>query len=127
LNDSVCRITEYSREELEGTNYQKYIEPELASSIYNTFNRVYQTGRPSKSAGWRFRLIRWSPWKNWLIAWPIAPPAGDWIFRINILMVTSYSDRDTVLNCVQAGCDGYIFKPFNFTTLMDKLESLGLA
>jgi two-component system sensor histidine kinase/response regulator len=55
LNDSVCRITEYSREELEGTNYQKYIEPELASNIFNTFNRVYQTGRPSKSAGWQFR------------------------------------------------------------------------
>lgn len=47
--------------------------------------------------------------------------------RIKILMVTSHSDRDTVMTCVQAGCDGYIFKPFNFTTLMDKLESIGLA
>ena len=33
--------------------------------------------------------------------------------QIKVMMVTSQSDKDTIITCVQAGCNEYIVKPFN--------------
>jgi two-component system chemotaxis response regulator CheY len=43
-----------------------------------------------------------------------------------IVMVTSLSDESTVIACIQAGCDGYIIKPFNKEILTNKLIELGV-
>ena len=43
-----------------------------------------------------------------------------------ILMVTSYTDKDRVLGCIQAGCDDYIAKPIDIDTIGKKLSKLGI-
>ncbi len=45
--------------------------------------------------------------------------------RAKIIMVTSHSDKDRVLNCLKAGCNDYIVKPFDITILVGKLEKYG--
>lgn len=46
--------------------------------------------------------------------------------RVKIFMVTSHSDKDTIINCVQTGCDDFITKPFNKDTVLKKLVNNGL-
>jgi PAS domain S-box-containing protein len=48
LNDSLARIRGYSREEMMGMNNREYTDAENTKIIYRDFNRVYQTGEPSK-------------------------------------------------------------------------------
>ena len=45
--------------------------------------------------------------------------------QVKILMVTSHSDKDTVITSIQAGCDDYIVKPFDREVIIKKLEKLG--
>ena len=49
-----------------------------------------------------------------------APPQG----RARVIMVTSHSDKQLVLACVKAGCDGFIVKPFTRDAVLEKLASL---
>ena len=44
--------------------------------------------------------------------------------QVKILMVTSHSDRDNIITCIQAGCDDYIVKPFDKETVIKKLEKM---
>lgn len=46
--------------------------------------------------------------------------------RVKLLMVSAQADKDTVVTCIQAGCDGYIMKPFDQWIIRDKLEAMGL-
>lgn len=45
---------------------------------------------------------------------------------VKIFMVTSHSDKDSLITCLQAGCDGFIVKPFTHDTLLSKLKTSGL-
>lgn len=47
--------------------------------------------------------------------------------KAKVLMITAHGDRDTIVTCVQAGCDGYITKPFNVNTIRDKMTEIGLG
>jgi two-component system chemotaxis response regulator CheY len=47
--------------------------------------------------------------------------------RSKVLMVTSKSDKDTIVTSVQAGCDGFIVKPINRDLIISKLKSVGLG
>jgi two-component system, chemotaxis family, chemotaxis protein CheY len=44
--------------------------------------------------------------------------------RVKILMVTSQSDKDTVITCIQAECDDYIVKPFDKEKIIKKLAKM---
>ena len=46
--------------------------------------------------------------------------------KAKILMVTSFTDKDRVLICIQSGCDDYIAKPFDIDTISKKLSKLGI-
>jgi len=46
--------------------------------------------------------------------------------RAKILMVTSFTDKDHVIRCIQSGCDEYIAKPFDIDTIGKKLSKLGI-
>jgi HD-like signal output (HDOD) protein len=46
--------------------------------------------------------------------------------QVKVLMVTSTSDKDTVVTCIQAGCDDYLVKPLNKEAISAKLEKFGL-
>jgi len=48
VNDSLVRISGYSRDELMGMNNREYTTPENAKRMYQIFNQVYQTGKPVK-------------------------------------------------------------------------------
>lgn len=56
FNDSLCRMLNYSKDELMGMNNQQYMDKESAKRVYEIFNKVYKTGRPSK--GIEFQTIR---------------------------------------------------------------------
>ncbi|HOO46537.1 MAG TPA: HDOD domain-containing protein [Deltaproteobacteria bacterium] len=45
--------------------------------------------------------------------------------RVKIFMVTSQSDKETIINCVRAGCDDFITKPFDRETVFKKLKNGG--
>ena len=53
LNDSVCRVLGYSREELIGMNNRHYTtDKETAQKVFQAFYQVYTTGAPLKEFGW---------------------------------------------------------------------------
>jgi two-component system, cell cycle sensor histidine kinase and response regulator CckA len=52
FNDSVCKLLGYPRDELMGMNNRHYTDPESAKRLYQVFNEVYRTGRPTKGFGW---------------------------------------------------------------------------
>ncbi len=45
--------------------------------------------------------------------------------QAKIVVVTSHSEKDTVLSCLRAGCDDFIVKPFERDVLSAKLAELG--
>jgi len=53
VNDSICRVLGYPREELIGMNNQQYTtDKETAKKVFQAFNLVYRTGVPLKEFGW---------------------------------------------------------------------------
>ena len=42
--------------------------------------------------------------------------------QVKIMMVTSHSDKENVIACIQAGCDDYIVKPFDREAVIKKLR-----
>jgi PAS domain S-box-containing protein len=51
-NDYLCKILGYPREELVGTNNRRYMNQANAKIVFDTFNRVFLTGVPTKSLAW---------------------------------------------------------------------------
>ena len=56
LNDSMCRIFGYPKEELMGMNDRQYTDKENAKRLFQAFNKVYRTGEPGK--GFDYEIIR---------------------------------------------------------------------
>jgi two-component system, cell cycle sensor histidine kinase and response regulator CckA len=52
FNDSLCRMTGCSKEELTGTNYAKFSNEENSKIVFRTFNKVYQTGKTTEAFDW---------------------------------------------------------------------------
>ena len=52
FNDTFYRQLGYSREELMGMNNRQFMSAETAKRVYETFNRVYETGMPAKAIDW---------------------------------------------------------------------------
>ncbi len=48
VNDAMCHIMGYSREEIVGSNYRKLVAREDWERMFKVFNEVYRTGRPQK-------------------------------------------------------------------------------
>jgi PAS domain S-box-containing protein len=53
LNESMCKILGYEREELVGKNNRQYTDEENSRKVYPIYNRVYQTGEPVKNFEWQ--------------------------------------------------------------------------
>ncbi len=45
-NDSTCKMLGFSRDELIGMNNRAYTTPETSKKIYESFNKIYLTGKP---------------------------------------------------------------------------------
>jgi PAS domain S-box-containing protein len=52
MNDSLCRILGYHRQELIGMNNREYMTTEVAADVYKAFNEVYRTGKPMSVTAW---------------------------------------------------------------------------
>jgi PAS domain S-box-containing protein len=53
FNDTVCRVTGYSKEELMGMNNQQYSDQEDLGKVFQAYNKVYTTGEPYRDLGWQ--------------------------------------------------------------------------
>jgi len=56
VNDADCRLVGYSREELIGTNFRSQMTKEAFDILYNTFRRIYSTGKHER--GISYQAIR---------------------------------------------------------------------
>lgn len=54
FNDALCRLYGYSRQELMGMDYRAYIHPDYLEEVYQTYNRVFTTGKPAEVSGWEY-------------------------------------------------------------------------
>ncbi|MDI6743718.1 MAG: PAS domain S-box protein, partial [Smithella sp.] len=52
FNDSLCRITGCSREELSGANYKQFSDKENSKNVFIVFNKVFTTGQPTDGFDW---------------------------------------------------------------------------
>jgi PAS domain S-box-containing protein len=66
FNDPVCRLFGYSKDELMGMNDRRYTDQENAKKLYQTFNKVYKTGEPTKGFDWE--IIRKDGTKRYIEA-----------------------------------------------------------
>ncbi len=55
LNDAMCRIYGYPREELMGMNNRQYTDRVNAKKVFETYHQVYTTGEPGR--GFDFEII----------------------------------------------------------------------
>ena len=66
LNDSMCRIFGYPREELMGMNDRQYLDKETAKRMFQVYNKVYRTGEPGRECD--YRIIRKDGTKEYIEA-----------------------------------------------------------
>ncbi|MBN1471402.1 MAG: PAS domain S-box protein [Syntrophaceae bacterium] len=52
FNDSLCRITGSSREELTGANYKQFSDIENSKNVFQVFNKVFNTGEAKEGFDW---------------------------------------------------------------------------
>jgi len=76
VNDALCRIAGYPREELIGMNNRDYASPETAQDMYNIFNRTYRTGEPARILEYEIFRKDGSPKTLQLSASLIKDPSG---------------------------------------------------
>ena len=55
FNDALCRILEYSKDQIMGINNRDYMDKETAKKVYKTYVRMYQTGEPVKGIEYKIR------------------------------------------------------------------------
>ncbi len=53
FNDSLCRMTGCSRDELTGSSYKKFSDEENSKNVFLAFNKIFKTGNPTEGFDWR--------------------------------------------------------------------------
>jgi PAS domain S-box-containing protein len=53
FNDSMCRILGYSQEEMMGMNNRQFTDKEHSKILFQVFNKVYNTGKPTEGLDWQ--------------------------------------------------------------------------
>ncbi len=52
FNSALCRLLGYSPTAMAGMNNRQFMDEENAKKVFLTFNRVYETGKPTKGFDW---------------------------------------------------------------------------
>ncbi|HPM71213.1 MAG TPA: PAS domain S-box protein, partial [Smithellaceae bacterium] len=107
VNDAVCRINGYSRQEIIGRNNRDYTSPETAKKVYKEFREVYLTGKPGKTS--EHQIIRKDGSKTWIESSinPRKDAAGKIIGFKGI--VRDISERKTTEDALRASEEKYRF------------------
>jgi len=66
INDSMCRIYGYPKEELTGMNDRQYTDQETAKKVFRAYNQVYRTGEPGRV--FDYELVRKDKTKRYVEA-----------------------------------------------------------
>ncbi len=53
FNNSLSRLLGYSQEELMGMSYHQYTDKEYSKELFQAFNEVYNTGKPTEGVDWQ--------------------------------------------------------------------------
>ena len=48
FSPSICKVSGYSKKELQGKNYREYASDEAAEKIFQIYNTIYLTGKPAE-------------------------------------------------------------------------------
>jgi two-component system sensor histidine kinase/response regulator len=56
FNESLCRMTGVTKDELRGMNNLKYMDERTGKEVYKVFNAVYKTGNPVKGFGYEITV-----------------------------------------------------------------------
>jgi len=56
INDSLCKIIGYTKDELLGMNYKQYMSRETVKKVFKIFNEVYKTGKTAKYYDWEIQI-----------------------------------------------------------------------
>jgi PAS domain S-box-containing protein len=57
FNDALRRLIGYSATAMAGMNNREYMDEENAKKVFQTFNRVYETGKPTKGFDWEITKV----------------------------------------------------------------------
>ena len=57
FNDALCRLIGYSATAMAGMNNREYMDEENAKKVFQTFNRVYETSKPTKAFDWEITKV----------------------------------------------------------------------
>jgi len=79
VNDSICRLSGYSREELMGMDYRTWIEEQDFDTVHNTGERVYLTGEPAKELHWTYVRKDGTKWFVEAALFPLRNQQGETI------------------------------------------------
>ena len=52
FNDSLCRLTGCSRQELAGANYSDFSDTETSENVFQAFNKIYKTKESNEGIDW---------------------------------------------------------------------------
>ncbi|MCK4988166.1 MAG: PAS domain S-box protein, partial [Desulfobacterales bacterium] len=52
FNDALCRIFGYSRQKIQNSNFQTYMDEANAAIAYEAFNKIYRTGKGVVDINW---------------------------------------------------------------------------
>jgi PAS domain S-box-containing protein len=57
FNDALCRLIGYSATAMSEMNNREYMDEKNAKKVFQTFNRVYETGKPAKGFDWEITKV----------------------------------------------------------------------
>ncbi len=57
FNDALCRLIGYSATAMSGMNNREYMDERNAKKVFQTFNRVYETGTPTRGFDWEITKV----------------------------------------------------------------------
>jgi PAS domain S-box-containing protein len=131
FNDSLCRLHGYPENELMGMNNRQYMDAEAAKRVYQTFNTVYRTGKPSEISNWgvirKDKTRRFVEASVSLIRDSTGEPAG---FRGIIRDITERKRAERLLRALnEAGLamERALTQEEIFTAIARELKKLGFS
>ncbi len=106
------------RSVLKQLGYSKVIEAEDGAAGYATLK---------KTSGIQFIISDWNMPNMTGIEFLKAVRADPKFRHLPFLMVTAEADKENIIEAVKSGVNNYVVKPFNSTTMAEKIDKIFVA